>query len=323
MIKAANSFSSEEPPASGATGTGTTPDGQTGDTTGAGARATGATGQPQTGEQRTGEAPQSRIEQAVKNARNEVHQQYEWARNIPEAARVDVPTGLELLSDMRRDPVAFANQLVRELMADGHRFDFGGTSDSAAAAATSDFSLPQGDLIGENGVRAYSTDAFGKIVTDLTKHILSQVDQRVKPALTFTEQEQNRREQYQQNQELVRRKDAVLADMRQQKHFTAENEPKILEIARAIPEETRRLLGPAGTIQRAYNLFVERVINPNSTLSAEEKVREDNRRKVNSSIGSQGTTNAQPGGKPQEIRGAAALASHMEKLSQTDLSGRF
>lgn len=332
MIKAASSLSSEETPATGGdAGTVTKPAGAAGDTADAGAKPqTGATGQPQTGDGVVrGEAPQSRIEAAVKNARTEVEKQYEWTKGIPESRRAEITTGFSLIDDIRRDPVEFTLglihdlkvrgvDLVAQLMGNGRR-EAGATGEPAAE----NFKLPQGRLVGEDGTRAYSTDQMGEIVEGLTKHILSQVDTRMKPTTQYVAQSQEEREQASLHQQARDNRDAIMTEMRQLTHFTKENEPAILAIAKSFTKEQRVLLGPAGTIQRAYALFVERDVIPKQQLSSEETVRKENAKKVATSIGQQSTTGATSGAKAADIKGPSGLAAHMERLSTTDLSGRF
>lgn len=328
MIKAASSFSSEETPATGGeAGTVAKPAGAAGDTTAAGATPqTGASGQPQTGA--AGQAPENRIQAAVRNARTDertkVEQQYEWARSIPENRRADVPVGIEMLDEIRRDPVAFVTQLASELQARGHQLNFGGGQTQAeAAAVTGDFKIPKGNLVAEDGRRAHSEEQLGEIVEGLTRHILSQVDTRLKPAQTFVQGEQRRQEQTQLHEEARGKREALMSKMRALPHFTPENEGRILEIARAVSQEDRALLGPAGLIHHAYTTFVNNEVLPKQRLMSEEEVRKENAKKAATSIGQQRVNGSTTGAKVADIKGVPSLAAHMEKLASTDLSDRF
>lgn len=300
MIKAATAASSADTP----------PAGDAGDTAKPGAASDStanpdATGQPGAADKAAaaatrGEAPPARIEAAVKNARAETLTKYGLTESTNPA---DVRVGVDLLSDIRRDPKAWATQFVQEL---------GGTISFEKPAAKEEVpeEFPAPSLISADGQKAYSDTDILKITDILQKRIM----QQLQPDLAYVRSAKTTAEQREHQQRLASFTQEKLAEARKLPHFTKENEPKILAELQAIPTETRRSVGAIAALYMAYNAFLQKSVFPSIDTSAETRVRESFEKKARTSQGQAHPSDQGGDGKTPTLKGVDDLAKHMERL---------
>lgn len=268
---------------------------------------TGATGQPLVpAAQATGEAPASRIEAAVRNAREETRREVE-AQFAPFKGMnpEDVQVGLQVLQELRADPEAFFRDLGNRLKTRG-----GGATEEEEA-------YPAADIVNKDGtLKTYSEATHQKILDIHARRVEAQLMKKLQPFIKFAETEQSQRAeataQSQRDQTIA----GALVEARKLPHFTKENEPAILAAIQAIPEAQRKELGPVACLHMAYGAFLRDKVFPTIESAAEKKVRESFQRKANAGAG--GVHPSDQGGDPKNtpIKGVDGLARHMERLAE-------
>jgi hypothetical protein len=217
----------------------------------------------------------------------------------PEEAR----TALQLLKDLQSDPQSFFKELGERIKG----LDGGAAEDEA---------YPEADLVNKDGtLKTYSHATHLKALDIHGRKVVAQVMKELKPFLSFTQSEQQRRQSEQAEATRVQQIDEALRDVRTRKHFTPENEPAILEILQAIPAEDRKAKGPAWALNVAYNRFLEERVFPTLETDTDKRLRDEYQRKA--AAGSGGVHPTGQGGdpKPQVIKGVDGLAKHMEQLA--------
>lgn len=307
MIKAATAASSTDTPAGGS-GTGT-PDGQAGGgTPNPNAAATGAAAPPNppaaNGER--GPIPYDRHEAAVRNARTEAAQQYQWAQELQaQGLKPDeIKAGVALLTRLRNDPKAFWAQLGSEVNPAGT----GGTTEEET------FELPGADLTSPDGkVKAYSETAHLKSLEVMEKKILSQFKKEMQPLIEFHSSEMTARQQADFDAKAAKIGDAALKRAMNMPHFK-ENQKAIAEKLAAVDPEVLSEIGPVAAMFEAYNMVLQEKVFPNIETAAEKKVREDYAKKANAG-GSVHPTGGGGNVRKPELNNATQLAAHMEKLA--------
>lgn len=312
MIKAAMAASSAETPVAGAQADTAAPitNGIVGDTKPPVA-ATGETNQPATGAPVAGQAPEPRIVAAVKNARAEVERQYAWAKGLnPEHVKVDI----EVSGELRANPEAFAHQLAKEL---GYTLVKAGAAAAPTAETPSDVKLPQGRLQAEDGTRAYAADQMPDIIKAITAQVMSQLNPRLQPMEQDRQQAETRRQEETRFRNRSAQLNSALNEARKLPHFTKENEPAILAMMKAIPQQERIAMGPIAAIHVAYNKFMAETVLPSIDTAAEERVRANWTKKAATSTGSGHPTANGGAPKPKQIRDGdvQGLAARMAEMA--------
>lgn len=306
LIKAAEASSSEATEPTGAVGDTSTQGGP-----GKAAATAGATAKPvvdgSTGTKPAGsggEAPEHRIEAAVKNARAatrlEVEKEFAAFKGLDPG---EVQTSIALLRELRTDTAGFFKRLGERLKESGD---------------TEDEAYPAADLVSKDGkLKTYSEETFQKALDIHGRRVANKIMQEIAPLREFVATEQQTREETTRTQQRRETISTALAEARQLKHFTKENEPAILEVLKAIPMEKRKALGPVASLHMAYNTFVESSVFPNIDTAAEQRVRESYAKKANAAGGNVHPTDQ--GGDPKKpvIRNQTQLARHMEHLEET------
>ena len=324
LIKAAMDSSSESDSARGeadaaarpeAPGDTAQPDGQ------AAVAKPDATGQP--GATGTKDAPQTRIEAAVKNAREtavrETEAKYAWAKGIDEGA---VRTSFALANRILTDPTAFCVKLAQEL---GGRFVRGDekpeTTKEAVITRLEDLKLPKGRLHAEDGTEAYAADQIIGIVTSVAQALRHEFGSQLKPLTDARTTAAQAERVAAIRQEITASVGEALTEARKLKHFQVPgadgklvDNPEILAILQAIPKATKLKVGAIGALHMAYNQYISTKVFPTVDGNAEQRVRDENKRKAAASV--QGRPGADSGeGKKVEIKGISGLAAQMEKLA--------
>jgi hypothetical protein len=212
---------------------------------------------------------------------------------------------LQLLKDLQSDPQSFFKELGERIKG----LDGGAAEDEA---------YPEADLVNKDGtLKTYSHATHLKALDIHGRKVVAQVMKELKPFLSFTQSEQQRRQSERAEATRVQQIDEALKDVRTRKHFTPENEPAILEILQAIPAEDRKAKGPAWALNVAYNRFLEERVFPTLETDTDKRLRDEYQRKA--AAGSGGVHPTGQGGdpKPQVIKGVDGLAKHMEQLAAT------
>jgi hypothetical protein len=259
----------------------------------------------------TGQAPESRIEAAVKNAREatraEVEKEYAWAKGVdPET----VQTAFSIVSELMQDSTKFAHVLAGEL---GMKLVPKDAATETKAPAKK-WEFPEGELRSEDGRRAYSQDQMREIVGEISNQLRAEFGTQLRPILddrtNATRTAQIEAVKAQGRQVATE----ALAEARKLPHFTKENEPEILANLQAIPAQTRAKIGAVASLYQAYNKFLAEKVFPTIGITAEQQVRDANRKKAAASAGSVHPVTAGGDAKPVEIKSIAQLAKHMEQL---------
>lgn len=300
LIKAAQTSLSSGEGAPGASGTGDTA--QAG-AQGTGAATSGATGQPSAQGQpdatgNRGEAPESRIQAAVRNAR----QEYAWAQELLSAGLKpqDVKAAISLVLRLRENPRQFWTELGTEL---------GGDRQEDTVE-----NYPDPDLATQDGrVTAYSHASVLKALEIQERKLTKLFQQQMQPLLDAHGRQLTAEKQAQIEAHNKRVGDSALAEARKFPHFK-ENEALIAEKLLALPEELRDQVGPVAAMFIAYNQVISEKVLPGFQRNAETAVREDNRRKA-ATTGSVHPNGPQGDAKKPELRNVTDLAAHMERLS--------
>lgn len=244
-----------------------------------------------------GPIPFDRHEAAIRNARTEVENRFGWAKDLnPEEAK----QALKLLADLRRDPRAFSAELGRLLT-------------PAGAKQAADL-FPDGDLVSQDGKKAYSVDAMRAFAEVLKRQILADVQPLIQPLA-----DDHRTRQEREHQQTVRAQSTSIAtqalDTARALPHWKDNEPAIIEKMQQFPVELRNQIGPVAAMYQCYSQVLAEKVFPNYDAQAQASVQESNRRKAASSQGIHPTAAAPVPGKPQ-LRNVEDLALHMEQLER-------
>lgn len=325
MIAAAEAASSAEASSTQTEADGVArPTGESGDTqlldTRAGVAKPDATG-PQ-GEVGKGEAPKSRIEAAVKNAREtaitETEAKYAWAKGVSQEA---VTTAFSTVSALLKDPMAFAKTLAAEV---GLKL----ADETPTGKGTTDgpTEYPKPDLQSEDGKGAYSAETLMQALEVHGKKIAAQIRGEMKPLLDDREKASLREQSAHITQQATNAATSLMKEAATWPYFMMEKDgktqpnPKILGYLQAIPEATR-LRNPEAAFHRAYQTFMQKDIIPFINQTSEQRVRSSNLRKAASSTGSGHPVSAGQGGEKTEITSVNALARHMEQMAANGVGG--
>lgn len=312
LIRAAEAASSAATESTGTTvedttqQTGTATAGATPDAT-AQAAAVESTGQAP----RTGEAPQSRIEAAVKNAREQA------ARETEARIRQEMDAQFGAFKGMNPEEVQLALQVLTELRTDPSKFYQELSQRLNGGKQEQDEPFPEPDLVSKDGqLKSYRAETVQKLLEMHGTKVQRQLMKELKPFLDFAKGEQDRRASEAQIESRMVQLEGALKEMRTYKHFTKENESKILAVIQTLPQELRRN-DPVRALHIAYNKFLETEIFPNINRTAENRVVENFNKKAAASDGT--VSPNQPSGDPKkrELRGVSDLARRMQEMAES------
>lgn len=267
------------------------------------------------------EAPQSRIEAAVKNAREqavtETEAKYAWAKDLDEES---VSTAFNLASELLSDSEGFTRKLAGELGFKLVPANEAGKPAEKAASTWDVTKLPKGALRSEDGIEAYSKDQLIEVLGNLRGSLLAELQGQMKP-LMDRDQKAAIAQQHTEIQNAARETAGrLLTDMRKRPGFQVDDgkggkidNPKIKEYLQAIPQRVRSA-NPTAALYHAYTTFIEKDYLPNMDTVAAQRVRDDNKRKV------AGSSGVRPGAgvvgeAPKPITSVSGLARRMEEMA--------
>lgn len=255
-----------------------------------------------------GAVPLPRHEAAVKNARDagraEVEKHYEGFKGLNvEDARV----GSELLTEMRRDPEAFARQLLSEVE----------QSNGGKKTETVDLNekFPPASLVSADGAKAYSDTDVQKILDIRDRQVEARVMARMKPAMDFYGTEKSEREKAQIRADVAETVTLAMTEARKLPQFK-ENEPLVEEKLAAMDPALKKRVGPIAAMHMAFQQVLAEKILPGYDTAAAERVRAENAKKAATSAGQVHPTEQGGEGKKPELKNQTDLARHMEKMAE-------
>lgn len=323
MVKAAEAASSAESTPAGVAGDTSKPTGTADPGATVGAKTPPAsTGPADPAAANRGPVPLDRHEAAVRNAREkgatEARAEFAWAKDIPQEARSSVSVALNILSQMRGDTRDFVTRLAGELglaVVPKGQGPAGGGNTTAT-----DEALPEPDLESSDGkMKAYSSGTVLKAIDIAVNKALGKLRGELEPSLSFIGTEQEKAEARDLQQRNSQSASSILTGARELPHFK-ENEKDIHAKLKDMSLESKRQLGPAGALYRAYNLVMAEKVLPTLSQSSEQKVREENARKAAASRGAHPIDSGSDGKAPVLRDGdVGGLARHMEQLAQTSV----
>lgn len=239
-----------------------------------------------------GEAPVSRIEAAVKNAREkaitETEARYAWAKDTSEA---DAKIAFGVAGALLKDTPGFAAKLAEEL---GMKLVPKETPAAAAATTTvpTAFKFPTAKLRSEDGQGAFSEEQMVQILTDFKASLLAEMGGTIKPLQEMRENSEKAAKIAQIEREASESVTAMLADFRSRAHFQIDDgkggkidHPSINKYLQEIPHRIRVAIGPEAAMGRAYQKYLEKEVFPTIGTTAAARVRTENARKAAGSTG--------------------------------------
>lgn len=254
-----------------------------------------ATSTPANGSQpRQDTTPESRIQAAVANARQELMARVGWAENLN---RDEVQEAVEMLRELSRDPKAYAARIMSEIQEEEPEPD------------------PEPDLVSQDGrVRAFSNNAVKKLMANLEKRLTSRFSKEYKPALEYTQNAQANERLQARLAEARQIGTQALEHLRTRPHFK-ENEKLISEKLATMNPTYRRKVGSVAALHMAYDAVMQEQVLPMLEKNVEERVLAGYRKSANASSGSIDPatgTGAKPAIKDGDLD---ALARRMEELN--------
>lgn len=270
---------------------------------------------PQTPAATDGPVPLDRHKAAVANARAEVEARYSWAKDYTEQHVKAIPVSLDLLRELRTDPLDFYNRLTVDLQQRGLL-----KADHTAPTGAPPPEAPKPDLVAEDKrTRVYSADAAQKLVAFEVSRAVQQVKQeltgQIQPLMQAHQDNLTAAQRAEQERQGANKAAVAMAEFRKLEHFTEANEPKIMEELRALPEGFRKMLGPIAAVNYAYSLFLQKHVFPTISQQAEERVRQANQKKLGASIGAVNPGQTPSDLKPRKLETEDDLAAHMGRLA--------
>lgn len=245
--------------------------------------------------------PESRIQAAVRNAREktrrEIESQYASFRGLdPQKAQL----GQQLLEELQSNPEQFLANLQKYVQ---------------PTAAQPEY--PEGDLVSKDGqLRTYRAETIQKVLDTHGERVQQRLLKQLEPVLSYVTQAQQRETEYGAMRQREQEVSSALEAARQLPHFTKENEPKILEKMMGIPDEDRAKMGPIATLHLAYSLFLKDEVFPTLQSNSEQAVRKAYTKKAAASAGVHPASQAGDAA-PKKPRTEEELAAHMEALYQS------
>lgn len=262
-----------------------------------------------------GEAPVSRIEAAVKNAREtairETEERFAWAKDTSED---DAKIAFGVAGALLKDTPGFAAKLAEELGMKLVPKDAPATA-AVVPATPTEFKFPKATLRSEDGQGAFNEEQVVQILTDFRASILAEMGGTLKPlqdARAAGEKAELTARIEREAGESVR---TMMADFRSRAHFQIDDgkggkidHPSINKYLQEIPHRIRVAIGPEAAVGRAYQKYLEKEVFPNIGTTAAARVRTENARKA---AGASGVVS--PGG--------ADGTSEVKRVRDGDISG--
>lgn len=319
MIKAATAASSADATADAPVKGTPVPTGAT-DANGASGSKPVATGQPAvekaapipTGAE-SGPVPLDRHQAAVRNSRqegvNETLKSYAWAAGFTKEDVADLNGALRLVRDLRKDPKAFAQELNRDL----------GLTAEAAPVEKPAFSLPEPELATQDGKRvAYSAAQVTTILEGFKTSLMAEMRKELNPLSEFVTTEQKTRVSQEGQRNTERLRDQVMGDARALPHFKDHEQAihdKLQTMVTNDPQRVQRI-GAVAALYEAYHGVLSETVYPSLTATSDQRVRDENARKVAASTGSvhPSRSSSAAGAKPK-LDNASDLARHMSEMA--------
>jgi len=233
-----------------------------------------------------------------------------WAENHdPE----EVKNALELITEMRADPVSFYRRLGTDLT--GHP-----TYGKALQPPPAEAPEPGPDLFttdeAGNRIEMYSAKRQREWREWNDKRVMGQVDQRLNPLQEWHRNAQSEEQRRTIIEGAKSTATEVMNDMRANyPYFTKENEPKIAEFLAKIPAATKKRIGSIAALNVAYTQFLKAEIFPNIDKRAEDRIRKEFGMKAAASSGSVKPGGGNVSGVPKRPTNVGELAKHLERLS--------
>lgn len=240
------------------------------------------------------------------------YQNLAWAEKInPQEAQ----TAIELLQELRTNPVAFYRQLNQDLLG---RPEY--ATQLQPTAPTQEDPEPKADLVtrGPDGreIRVYSEEQQQKWRDWNNARVMKNVDEKLNPLNEFHRTQQEFVQQAEIRERAKAHTESTMAEMRKMPHFAGpENEEKIAQKLRAIPPHIKKQVGAVAALNMAYNQHLRDNIFPTLNQTAEQRVREEMARKANAGAGT-----VTPGGGNQprgtvQPKNTSELSAHLRKLA--------
>lgn len=252
-----------------------------------------------------GEAPASRIEAAVRNARQLAQVETLRTFGLEGADPADVKVAMDVLGQLRQDPKSFWQRLGGELGSQGQ-----------PEKEEVEEEYPEADLVDPTGkLKTYSVDAHRKALDVHGRRIQKQLMGELRPVLDFVEGEKTTRSTAEARAAVNTLVGQTLTEARKLPHFTKENEPFIVEKLKAIPVEVKRAIGPVAAMYMAYNQVLAEKVFPGIDAAADKRARDSYAKKANASNGSVHPVSQGGDAKPPKLENQQDLAAHMTRMA--------
>lgn len=262
----------------------------------------------------SGPVPLDRHTRAVENARqagsNEALKTYAWAAGFTKDDVADLNGALRLVRDLRKDPTAFAHNLNKEL---------GLTAAAPAETKPEAFSLPEPELATQDGKRvAYSAAQVTTILEGFKTSLMAEMRKELNPLSEFVTTEQKTRESQEEQRNTQALRDQVMGDARALPHFKDHEQAIHDKLKGMVERDPRRVerIGAVAALYEAYHGVLNETVYPSLTATADQRVRDENARKVAASTGSvhPSRSSSAAGAKPK-LDNPTDLARHMSEMA--------
>lgn len=255
-----------------------------------------------------GDAPESRIEAAVRNARDKVREEYAWATAY--GGQEQISQAVQRWQRLNANPVEFLTSLAKET---GYKVVPIDEPASSGPPPLADLVDPEPDLRAEDGTKAFSDKAMRVLVKNETERLRRQLVEEMAPALQFATEG---RQQAQQAELRNSARDFVARSYGEVSRLPHFNRERVAAEYSALTEAQRVEMGTHGALMTAYtNDLVKRVL-PTLGSSQQAATIEDLRRSA--VAGSPSAAAATPRSASSKVSikdgDTDGLAAHMERL---------
>lgn len=252
----------------------------------------------------TNEPPKERWDDILANARAKATEDalkpYGWAKDLNAE---EATAALGLVATLRKDPGAFWRELGTMVK--------GGES-----AETKDEAFPAADVISSDGVKVHSDANVQKILEVFERKLMTKFQGELRPLLDFHDGELKTREKATAVNNAKQLAGQALTSARALPHFK-EHEAAIVETLTKMDPAIRKAVGPIAAMYMAFEQVKTEKVYPTLEAEAEKKVRADYDKKAAASgihpVGGDGKVKETP-----VLKGASALAAHMERLEKSN-----
>lgn len=259
-----------------------------------------------------GPIPFARHQAALNNARETARQEAEtkyqpYFKPFEGMDVRHVAPAAELLRDFQRDPIAAYVRMGRDLQSLGYQLPNTQAAPASPPPPTAlDPQLMQADIVSADGkIKTFSEGRVLELLKANGEIIANQLRQELQPVISYT----NEAKTHARNTEMARYAKQLEDEV---KALPGYNEAGVMAAMATIPVEEVRMLGAAGTLHKAYNLFMRDKVLPGYDAEAERRVRETLQKKVNGSDTINPSLGSGDGKKPNIADGdVTALASYM------------